>query len=101
MANIRIWKNIDIEEIGKHIVIVDDRYGFCPGCKQAGLELKGLTACPNCGRVFKYAAAKDAAAASPELLSRAMQKLPNLTFVDYGDYQICTSKNAAAGLFKI
>lgn len=100
MGYIRIWKEADIDNIKEHIVIVDDRYGYCPNCKEAGLELKNLESCPQCGRRFKYAAAKDAAAKA-ELLARAMKKLPNMTFVDYGDYERETGKKTAEGLFKI
>ena len=55
MEYMRVWKEIDIEEVKNHIIMVEDKYGHCPGCKQIGIELKELGKCPGCGRVFKYA----------------------------------------------
>ena len=31
MEYIRVWKEIDIEEVKNHIIMVEDKYGHCPG----------------------------------------------------------------------
>jgi len=42
MEFIRIWTEKDIKEIQEHMLIVDDKFGFCPGCKQMGIALADL-----------------------------------------------------------
>ena len=81
--------------------MVDDRYGHCPGCKQIGIELKGLEKCPSCGREFKYVTSKDAKGGKHDVVMRTRKKLPHLIFVDYDDYLRVTGKNTAESLFKI
>lgn len=60
MDYLRVWTEIDINEIKDHIVMVDDKYGHCPSCKKIGIELKDLKNCPACEREFKYVTSKDA-----------------------------------------
>lgn len=101
MDLIRIWQEADIKDIQEHIVMVDDLFGFCPGCKTPGLKLQDISKCPNCGRQFKYVTSKDARGnKSFETVMRLKKKLPQLVFVDYDDYEKLSSKNKAADLFK-
>lgn len=94
---IRIWTEVDIEEIQNRIVVVDEKFGFCTGCKEIGIKLEGLHACPKCGREFKYVTTRDK---SPAMVMRTKKKLPHLTFVDYDDYERVTGKKKAETLFK-
>lgn len=103
MDYIRIWTEVDIKDIQEHIIIVDDRYGFCPGCKEMGMRIDGLKKCPSCGREFKFVTSREAAQGGGrafELIMRVKKKLPELTFVDYGDYERLTGKKNAETLFK-
>lgn len=101
MEYIRIWTNADISEIIDHIVIIDDKFGFCPGCKEMGIKLDNLKRCPGCGREFKYLTSREVKGSGKgqSFVARAMKKLPDLTFVDYGDYEYSLSKNKAESLF--
>ncbi len=101
MEHMRVWKEVDIEEIQKHIIMVEDKYGHCPGCKHIGIELKELKNCPGCGRVFKYVTSKDARGGKSEIVARTRKKLPDLIFVDYDDYERVTGKKKAESLFNI
>ena len=101
MEYMRIWQEINIEDIQNHIIMVEDKYGHCPGCKQIGIELKDLKNCPGCGRTFKYATSKDAKSGKVEIVGRTIKKLPELTFVDYDDYERVTGKKKAESLFNI
>ena len=101
MEYMRIWEEIDIEDIQNHIIMVEDKYGHCPGCKQIGIELKDLKKCPGCGRDFKYATSKDAKGGKVDIVSRTRKKLPDLVFVDYDDYERITGKKKAESLFNI
>ncbi|MDY6933507.1 MAG: hypothetical protein SVZ03_04695 [Spirochaetota bacterium] len=103
MEFLRIWSEVDIKDIEDKILIVDDMFGYCPGCKEIGIKLTDIKQCPNCKREVKYITSKDAkgGAKSHEIVIRMKRKLPNLTFVDYEDYERATSKKKGEGLFKI
>ncbi len=101
MEYLRIWKEMDIREVQEHIIMVDDMLGFCPGCKELGIDLKELSACPSCGREFKYVTAAESSGGKADIVIRLKKKLPNLVFVDYDDYQRLTGKKKAESLFNI
>ncbi len=100
MGYLRIWKEVDLSEIQDHIIMVDDMLGHCPKCRKIGIELKDLTGCPSCGADFKYVTSKEARGGKSDIVVRIRKKLPNLTFVDYDDYDHLTGKNKAENLFK-
>ena len=39
MDYIRVWNELDIDEIKEHLLIVDEISGFCRSCKKIGIEL--------------------------------------------------------------
>ena len=101
MDYIRIWTEMDISEIENHIIMVEDKFGHCPGCKKIGIELKDVKKCPECEREFKYMSSKEARGGKYDIIDRIKKKLPDLTFVDYDDYIRLTSKNKAKSLFNV
>lgn len=101
MNYIRIWTEIDTQDVQEHIVIVDDKFGFCPNCKTPGIELKEMKKCPGCDREFKYVTSREAKGARAfEIVMRTRKKLPHMTFVDYDDYDKMTVKKKSDNLFK-
>jgi predicted amidophosphoribosyltransferase len=102
MDHIRIWSEVDLAEIQNHIITVDDKFGFCPGCREMGIKLEGLKACPKCGREFKYVTAHDSKGPKGfEMVGRIRKKLPHLAFVDYDDYERISGKKKAESLFNV
>ncbi len=101
MEYLRTWAEIDVKEIEDHIIVVDDKFGFCPGCREIGIRLENLIECPKCGRSIKYVTSRDARGGKAhEIVSRTRKKLPQLVFVDYDDYDRLVSKKKADDLFK-
>jgi protein-arginine kinase activator protein McsA len=101
MDYMRIWQEVDIKEIQESIIIVDDMLGFCPKCKQIGINLKELSACPSCNTEFKFVTSKEAKSGKNDIVMRIRKKLPDLTFVDYDDYERLTGKKKAESLFNV
>ncbi len=101
MEYLRVWKELDIQEVKDHIIMVDDKFGHCPGCKAIGIELKNLKNCPSCGREFKYVTSQEARGGKFDIVMRTKRKLPELTFVDYDDYVRVTGQKEARELFRI
>ncbi|MBN2401133.1 MAG: hypothetical protein JXN64_01920 [Spirochaetes bacterium] len=101
MEYLRIWTEADTETIQQSILIVDDKFGFCPGCKEMGIKLDNLKSCPKCTREFQYVTSREARGGEKALafVARIIKKLPALTFVDYDDYEYITRKKRAEGLF--
>ncbi|MCU0820840.1 MAG: hypothetical protein MUC95_00005 [Spirochaetes bacterium] len=103
MEHIRIWTKVDLAEIENKIVVIDDKFGFCPGCRELGIKLENLKKCPKCGREFLYMTSREAKGTGKAhiFVTRAIKKLPHLTFVDYDDYEQATSKKKAENLFSV
>ncbi len=100
MDCIRIWTEIDIQEIDSHIIMVDDTLGYCHKCKTIGIDIRDIKKCPSCGREIRYVTSTEAKGGRPEIVSRIRKKLPHLAFVDYDDYIRLTGKKKAESLFK-
>ncbi len=101
MDYIRVWTEMDIKDVQEHIIMVEDKFGHCPGCKEIGIKLTDLGQCPGCGRDFKFVTSKDARGGKMDVVLRTRKKLPDLTFVDYDDYVSLTGKKKAQDLFKV
>jgi hypothetical protein len=101
MEYMRVWKELDIQKVKDHIIMVDDMLGYCPGCKTIGIELKDLKTCPSCDREFRYVTSQEARGGRFDIVMRMKKKLPDLTFVDYDDYIRVTGQKEAKELFKI
>ena len=101
MEYIRIWSQVDISGIENELLIVDDKFGFCPGCKEMGIKLDGLKNCPKCNRKFRYAISREARGGPNDYTSvmRIMKKLPEMIIIDYNDFERIKSKKNAEGLF--
>ena len=101
MEFLRIWTDVDTKQIQDSMLLVDDKFGFCPACKELGIKLENLANCPKCNREFKYVTSREAHSGEKGIafVSRIKKKLPLLTFVDYDDYEYITRKKKAEGLF--
>ncbi|MBN2039564.1 MAG: hypothetical protein JW864_05955 [Spirochaetes bacterium] len=101
MEFIRIWTEVDTDEVQENILIVDDIFGFCPSCREMGIKLENLKSCPKCNKNFKYVTSREAknGGKAVDMVKRIRKKLPDLIFVDYSDYEYCTSRKKAEGLF--
>jgi hypothetical protein len=101
MDFIRIWKEIDVDEIEKYLVIVDDIQGFCPSCKKAGIKYEDLAACPSCTREFRYATLREKGDAHTlsQLVAKLTKKVPSLSIVDGNDYNTAINRKKTKSLF--
>ena len=101
MEFLRIWTEADTKQIQESMLLVDDKFGFCPACKEIGIKIDNLTSCPKCKREFKYVTSREARGGEKGIafVSRIKKKLPHMTFVDYDDYEYITRKKKAEGLF--
>jgi len=90
---IRIWKNIDINDISGHLLIVGEAMGDCSKCKSLGIDYSSAKTCPECSTEFKYIASRS------REVKKIIQKRPDLIFIDFEDYKRVIGKIKAKGLF--
>ena len=99
--NIRVWKQLDIDLVNKHLVIVDEIDATCNNCKKLGLKFPADKSCPSCNTEFKYCCTSSG---SVQLASRILQKIKDANsdcvLIDKEDYNKAKAKTDINDLFK-
>lgn len=101
MEYMRIWKEVDLQDVKEHIIMVDDQRGYCPNCKQLHIDIKTAKKCPGCSREFKYVTSAESSGGKSDIVVRLKKKLPDLIFVDFNDYERLLGKKKAENLFNV
>lgn len=98
---VRVWTEVDVEEIEKHLILIEDLYGTCGNCKKLGLNYLKDSSCPACGVKFLYAATN---VKSPgevvKILNRIQTSGLHLKLIEREDYNKAQAKDALSALFK-
>ncbi|WP_109021574.1 hypothetical protein [Leptospira kobayashii] len=98
---VRVWRQLDVEEVKKQLLYIDDLYGTCGSCKKLGLNYLKDKKCPDCGSVFKYLATKLTQPAEVgKILSRIQKEGLDLTLIERADFERSSAQDAARDLFK-
>jgi hypothetical protein len=90
---IRVWKEMDILDIEKHLLIAGDVSGDCSSCRKLGINYSSAKTCPECGNEFKYIASRS------HEIKKIKQRRPDLIFIDFDDYKKATGKIKARDIF--
>ena len=97
----RVWQAVDIEGIKKHLVIAGDLMGDCASCRELGIKYAQEKFCPGCKTEFRFITARAAVGSMKSMggvVKRIKDRRPDLTFVDYDDFQSLTGKMSARDL---
>ncbi|MDX1961440.1 MAG: hypothetical protein SFU98_22925 [Leptospiraceae bacterium] len=98
---VRVWKELDVEEIEKQLILIDDLYGSCGSCKKLGLNYLKDKVCPACGAKFKYIATNLKSIGDiHKILQRMQANSIELTLIERDDYTKAQAKDALKDLFK-
>jgi len=81
---IRVWKELDIIDIEKHLLVAGELSSECYSCHKIGIDLHSKI-CPNCGVGFKYIGFRRKLTYS--YLKRAKEELDYMTFIDFDDFK--------------
>lgn len=92
-AYIRVWKDMDLEDIQKHLLIAGDPTGDCANCKEVGLDIREAKTCPKCNTEFKYIATRLKGGSSQA--KRLKTKRPDLTAIELSDFKDATARDDA------
>jgi len=93
---IRVYKELDFEDIVKHILILGDALGTCGNCSHLGIDPK-IRTCPECKTEFRYAAFSPSKEKASQMVKIANAK--DIIFVDYEDYKRIKGQDKAKKLF--
>lgn len=99
---IRVYREFDMDEVAKHLLIMGDLSGDCASCRCLGIDYYSAGMCPECGVPFKYVTSRRLEGNPGErfqLARRMRDKRPDLTFIDYTDYQKLMGQKKARDFF--
>lgn len=85
--HIRVWEDINLDLVAKHLLIVGDLKGDCANCRELGIDYVNNRICPNCKTEFKYMATRRSNSSEAGLIKRLKDKRPDLIFIDYNDFK--------------
>jgi hypothetical protein len=103
MANyyIRVAKELDYDEITKHLLIAGDLTGDCFSCRQVGIDHSREKYCPQCKTDFRYISLrKFSDPVKGAQIARLCQKRPDLTYVEYADIKEIADRLKVKNIFK-
>ncbi len=95
---IRIYKNLDIDEIKHNILLYGDLSGQCGKCGKLGVKLDAVK-CPDCQTEFNFIAFKNIKDHMPKIQQLLVERA-YVTFVDHDDYKRISGAVKAEGFFK-
>lgn len=103
MANytIRVARELDFDDVSKHLMVVGDLTGDCFSCRHVGIDYSREKYCPQCKTDFRYISYRRL---SPGItgaqVSRLCQKRPDLTYVEYSDVKEIADRLKVKNFFK-
>lgn len=95
---IRVWQEMDFEEIGRYLLIAGDPTGDCANCKEVGIDISNAKTCPKCNTQFKYIATRLKSTSSQA--NRLKTKRPDLTIIELSDFKESQARDEARRFLK-
>ena len=95
---IRVWNELDIKDISKHLIIIGELMGSCANCSHIGLD-PYLDVCPKCKTEFEYATFTSEKDRGAQFVKMRNQ-IPKKVFIDYSDFKRCKAEAKARDFFK-
>lgn len=95
---LRVWKELDLRDIEKHLIVVGELSSECFSCHKVGLDLK-VKSCPNCGVNFKYMGFRRKVQMG--FLYKVREEWPEIVFIDFEDFKKALGKRDARKILNI
>ncbi|UCD15110.1 MAG: hypothetical protein JSV34_05155 [Candidatus Omnitrophota bacterium] len=95
---LRVWQELDLTDIEKHLIVVGELSSECFACHKIGIDSKSKQ-CPCCGISFKYTGfrRKD----QINYLRKVRQENPAMIFIDFDDFKKALNKRDAKKLLDL
>ncbi|MBU4305907.1 MAG: hypothetical protein KJ893_09880 [Candidatus Omnitrophica bacterium] len=98
---IRVWNELDIETVKRHLLIAGELTANCENCRHLGIDFAKERACPQCRTEFRYICFRTKSNKGEEFsaIRRLKEKRPDMIIVDYEDIKHASGKSKVHGLF--
>jgi hypothetical protein len=96
--HIRVWEELDLADVEKHLIVVGDLSAECFCCHKVGLDSQAK-ACPGCSALFKYMGFRRKVQAS--YLQKVRESNPRIIFIDFDDFKKVLGKRDARKLLDL
>ncbi|MCM8814253.1 MAG: hypothetical protein NC924_10050 [Candidatus Omnitrophica bacterium] len=99
-ALIRVWREVEIDQVRKHLLVAGELTASCENCQHLGIDFFRCGQCPQCGTKFEYISVrgKDNRREELSLIGRLKENRPDLTIIDYDDVKRASGKSKAHDL---
>lgn len=98
---IRIWKELEVDDIAKQLLLVSEVSGICQNCKNLGIDYLTVKECPHCKTVYKYIAVRTDNKSDLHMkVKRLIEKRSDLILIDYEDFKNYFNRIKAKEFFK-
>jgi len=95
---VRVWEELDLADIEKHLIVVGDLSAECFCCHKIGIDSKAR-ACPDCSAIFKYIGFRRKVQAS--YLQKVKGERPRIILIDFDDFKRSLGKRDARKLLDL
>lgn len=96
---LRTVKELFLEEVAGHLLVVGDLSGDCFSCREVGLNYASVKQCPHCGVDFRYVASRKSKISGIKILSSLQRKRPDLVCIELEDMLYFKNRERAKDLF--
>jgi len=101
-AFIRVWQELEAEDIKKHLLVIGQISGTCQNCNNLGIDYVNAKTCSDCNTEFKFIALRPEKEGRPVGFSNIRlikQRRPDLIFIEYSDFKKFASSRKAQDIF--
>lgn len=95
---VRVWKELDVEEVAKKLIVVGELSAECFVCHNIGLDVD-TRICPYCQAGFRYMAFRRKVDGA--YIARKQEAFPDMTFIDFDDFKHLREQNDARKLLDL
>ncbi len=95
---IRVWEELDLADVEKHLLVVGDLSSECFCCHKLGID-SGAKACPGCSAIFKYIGFRRKL--QIPYLQKIRAERPRIVIIDFDDFKKSLGKRDARKLLDI
>lgn len=95
---VRVWEDLDLVDVEKHLIVVGDLSAECFCCHKLGIDSKAR-ACPDCSAIFKYIGFRRKIQIF--YLRKVKEERPRIVIIDFDDFKKSLGKRDARKLLDI
>ena len=95
---IRKWKEFDLKEVEKNLLVIGELSSECFSCHTIGID-SSAQKCPECGIEFKFVAFRRRV--TPNYLRKLRDEFPSAILIDFDDFKRAVGKRDARNLLDL